>query len=552
VIDPVAVATDLVVDSATGVEVHLRVAGPGARSFAYLIDWHIRVVLALAWFAIAAMTYNRGPSFIPREADAAWLAAVLGPAAAIYFLYHPLLEVAMRGSTPGKRMAGVRIAARDGGAPTVGALLARNVFRLIDSLPLAYGVGLLTVMFTRDHVRIGDLAAGTLLVYNLVGPPPPRAAASGADTTRAQAIREPPPRWTRLDPALESALLQRSTLWRAAAARAERLSTERARDTPDALALVEDYRLLARDLAIARRLIPDSGAREYLEAAYARVHAAVHRSAARPLHALARLFREQIPSIVIELRTYIAGVSALFLLSAGAGFALVHAYPDLIALFASPDMIAAVDRGELWTAGLLNVAPSSVISVQILTNNIVVSLFAFCAGFLFGLGTFYIVGLNGLTLGAVFAFTAQHGLAGKLFAFVLPHGCVELSVMCLSGAAGAAVGEALIRPQAPTRAQSFQMAARSAGKVLVPCVFLLVGCGVIEGYLSPDPDFPLWGRVAVGVGYWVFMLVLLAGGGYGRRRHLMSAGPEGARGDLARQHSSAMVRVESAQALENG
>ena len=81
--------------------------------------------------------------------------------------------------------------------------------------------------------------------------------------------------------------------------------------------------------------------------------------------------------------------------------------------------------------------PSSVLSVQILTNNIVVSLFAYCLGFLFGLGTLYILGLNGLMLGAMFAFVGQHGLAGALFRFVVAHGCVELSVMCLSGAAGA-------------------------------------------------------------------------------------------------------------------
>ena len=124
----------------------------------------------------------------------------------------------------------------------------------------------------------------------------------------------------------------------------------------------------------------------------------------------------------------------------------MHTYPELINLFASPDLIATVERGELWTEGLLNVVPSSVLSLQILTNNIVVSLFAYCAGFLFGLGTFYIVGLNGLMLGAIFAFTRQHGLDDELFRFIVAHGCVELSVMVLSGAAGAAVGEALIRP----------------------------------------------------------------------------------------------------------
>ncbi len=82
-----------------------------------------------------------------------------------------------------------------------------------------------------------------------------------------------------------------------------------------------------------------------------------------------------------------------------AGYALVHRYPELIALFASPELIATVERGQLWTEGLLNIVPSSILSVQILTNNIVVSLFAYCAGFLFGLGTLYILGLNGLMLG---------------------------------------------------------------------------------------------------------------------------------------------------------
>jgi uncharacterized RDD family membrane protein YckC len=200
VIAPGAAAADLVVESATGVDVHIRLAGPGARSLAYVIDWHIRLVLAASWFFIAAFAYNRGPSLLPRAADASWVAAVVAPAAAIYLLYHWVLELSMRGSTPGKRMAGIRISARNGGTPSAGALLVRNVFRLIDSLPLAYGVGLLAVMLTPDHARIGDLAAGTLLVYHDVAPPPPRVAASMADRTRAEAVGELLQRWADLDP----------------------------------------------------------------------------------------------------------------------------------------------------------------------------------------------------------------------------------------------------------------------------------------------------------------------------------------------------------------
>jgi len=320
------------------------------------------------------------------------------------------------------------------------------------------------------------------------------------------------------DQALTNALLKRSEFWRTALARARRLSAGRAATVAEALTAVEDYRLLARDLASARRLIPDSRTREYLEGAYAQAHAAVHRAATHPGYALLSLFRDQIPRVVWELRAHIAWVTGLMCIAGLSGFYLVHTYPDLIGLFASPDLIATVERGELWTEGLLNIVPSSVLSAQIFTNNIVVSLFAFCAGFLFALGTFYIVALNGLMLGAVLAFTAQHGLAGRLLAFMVAHGCVELSVMCLSGAAGAAVGEALIRPGEATRTEAFRSAAMRSGKLLFACVLLLIGCGLIEGYVSPDPDFPVWSRVLIGVGYWLFMLGLLTGWLFGRSR----------------------------------
>ena len=83
--------------------------------------------------------------------------------------------------------------------------------------------------------------------------------------------------------------------------------------------------------------------------------------------------------------------------------------------------------------------------------------------------------------------------------------------MCLSGAAGAAVGEALIRPTHGTRAESFRAAAGESGKLLFACLLLLIGSGFIEGYVSPDPEVPLWARVAIGAGYWLLMIALLRG-----------------------------------------
>ena len=486
---------DLVADSVTGVEVVLPIAGPGARSFAFLIDWCIRSILSVAWFVVSALVHNARWSLAqPLIPDAAWFIFVLTPTAAIFLLYHPVLEISMRGRTPGKRFAGVRIVTRTGWSPGVAALLTRNAFRIIDSFPLVYGVGLLVTMMSREHIRVGDFAAGTVLVYQrqMVSLPDSRVAPTSLART---------PQWA-----------SRSAQWTAATARARRLAESRAEDIGAAAQLADDYRLLAHDLAEARRVMPGTAPHEYLELAYAQTHATLHKPGWNLGHDLLTLFSTEIPEIVRRLRPYILWSSVLFLLTIAAGYLLVRAYPGLIALFASPELIASVSKGRLWTEGLLNVVPSSVLSLQILANNVVVSLVAWCAGFLFGLGTFYILGLNGMMLGAVFAFSALHGLGGSLFRFIVPHGLVEISVMCLSGAAGAAVGEALIRPtRGTTRAESFRAAAAESGKLLSACLLLLVGSGFIEGYVSPDPDVPLWARVAIGVAYWLLMIALLRG-----------------------------------------
>jgi uncharacterized RDD family membrane protein YckC len=151
----------LTVHSVTGVDLTLSIAGPGTRSYAFVVDWHIRLLLSGAWLLAAYYLFN-----VPlklKTAGALW--SVL-PASIIYFLYHPILEVAMRGRTPGKRMAGVRILSRDGGPPSTAALLLRNIFRLIDSLPATYMIGLISCFMTANRVRIGDMAAGTLLVLD--------------------------------------------------------------------------------------------------------------------------------------------------------------------------------------------------------------------------------------------------------------------------------------------------------------------------------------------------------------------------------------------------
>lgn len=279
-----------------------------------------------------------------------------------------------------------------------------------------------------------------------------------------------------------------------------------------ALGAVESYRGLARDLATARRLAPTSRTTAGLESLYAQLHALISRRPRGAMAGLLDLLRSDIPQAARELRSRIAGMALLMSVSGAAGCWLIATFPTLIGLFAGEAMITRVEQGHLWTEGILNITPSSVMSIGILANNIVVSVLAFCAGIFFGLGTLYLVVLNGLMLGAVFAFVHQHGLAGALFSFIIAHGPVELSVICVAGAAGVALGESIIRPTMASRRDSFQACAHRVAPLLLLCAALLVGCGLIEGFVSPDPAFPLASRITIGVSYWAVMWILMSGG----------------------------------------
>ena len=156
-------------DNEDGSPHDMEIAGVGARSYAFIIDWHIRLLLALAWIYCAALFMYEDDALVSlfdeKISNAATTWGVFLPAALLYFIYHPVLEILMHGNTPGKRIAGVRILTLSGAAPGLSKILIRNLLRLVDGFPGVYTVGLLFTIFTSKHVRLGDIVAGTLLVY---------------------------------------------------------------------------------------------------------------------------------------------------------------------------------------------------------------------------------------------------------------------------------------------------------------------------------------------------------------------------------------------------
>ena len=160
-----------------GVELELTLAGIGSRFIAGMLDSLIQFVIGSAGLGVVFALLDGGVAVLVLST----LAFLL------LFGYDVAFEVLAGGRTPGKRATGLRVV-REGGAPVTFLVSAvRNVLRLIDILPFFYGVGMLVVFLTRSNQRLGDLAAGTIVVRERHGDRRPPAAVGTAIAHEAPA-----------------------------------------------------------------------------------------------------------------------------------------------------------------------------------------------------------------------------------------------------------------------------------------------------------------------------------------------------------------------------
>jgi uncharacterized RDD family membrane protein YckC len=147
-----------------GVELELVLAGVGSRLVATLVDMLVKAAVLLALWIIGDSAGGDQGGFV--------VALLIVASFLVWFGYDVAFETLASGRTPGKRAAGLRVV-RLGGAP-VGFLASavRNLLRLVDSLPGMYAVGAVCILFSHRNQRLGDLAAGTLVVRERRAPLP--------------------------------------------------------------------------------------------------------------------------------------------------------------------------------------------------------------------------------------------------------------------------------------------------------------------------------------------------------------------------------------------
>lgn len=223
------------------------------------------------------------------------------------------------------------------------------------------------------------------------------------------------------------------------------------------------------------------------------------------------------PATVQRNFPYIALATALFLLGALIAWWFCWRDPAFMALVVPEELITKVrDRGELWMGSILGYEPLA--SSGLMINNISVALVAIFGGVTMflpeiplltppGVFTVYVLFMNGLLIGAVATLVGQNNLAYPFWAFVFPHGSLELPAIFFAGGAGLLLARAILFPGNYRRPDALRHYGLQAAQLLCGIVPMLVVAGVIEGFFSPSPAVPAVFKYGVGIALFALLVM---------------------------------------------
>ncbi len=253
------------------------------------------------------------------------------------------------------------------------------------------------------------------------------------------------------------------------------------------------YRTTSGDLSRARALKLSSDVQTYLNNLVVRAHNQVYQTDRNRWLDLGRFLWEGFPALIRENILYVVLSTSLFCIPFGFSYYSVIKDPTFAQLevgqgqpLVSEEMWHYIEKKQLWTDQVANFSPPMFSFIA--TNNIKVAIMAFAFGALLGIGTIYVLIMNGLSIGTTLGLCKVHGMEPMLLQFVAPHGVLELTSIFISGAAGLLMGKSLLFPGRYKRSDAFRLSARKALGMFAGTVPLLLIAGCIESFVSPRTD----------------------------------------------------------------
>lgn len=267
------------------------------------------------------------------------------------------------------------------------------------------------------------------------------------------------------------------------------------------------YRSVSADLARARTHQVGNALVQDLQGLASRGYTQIYQGSRRQeWQAAIAFYRWGFPALVQETAGYIALATGLFLLGTIVAWWFAWQDPSFLSLLVPDSLISKVqDKGELWMGSIVGIEPLA--STEIMKNNLSVSFGAVAGGITAGLYTIFLLVFNGLSIGAIATLVGQNNLAYPFWAFVFPHGSLELPAIFLAGGAGLLIARGLVFPGRYRRAEALRIYGSQAAQLMYGVVPLLVIAGTIEGFFSPSPVIPELFKYLVGTGIFTLLIM---------------------------------------------
>ena len=244
------------------------------------------------------------------------------------------------------------------------------------------------------------------------------------------------------------------------------------------------YRQTASDLAAVREDASSKQLAVYLNQLLGRSHNLIYHGHKTEVSGMVRFYGETYPRVFRETLPQTLMALAIFAFTGLASWVVTTHDPGFAHRLLGPGMMETIERRQMWTHSIVGIKPLA--SSGIMTNNLSVAFSTFALGITAGIGTIWMLALNGALIGVIGAATWKAGMALQLWSFVAPHGVLELPAIFISGGAGLEIARGLLFPGLLPRRQSLAQAGGRGARLLLGTIPMLVIAGVIEGFFSPS------------------------------------------------------------------
>ncbi len=266
------------------------------------------------------------------------------------------------------------------------------------------------------------------------------------------------------------------------------------------------YRRATSDLSAVRSDATAQPLADYLNRLVSRAHNFVYSGQRTSVASVWHFLSVEYPRLFRRLWPYVGASVAICLLGALLGTLEAIARPHFMRAVLGPEMVATIERHEMWTKSVLSAKPQE--SSFIMTNNITVTFMVFAGGILAGLPTLFMLFWNGMSVGIISIACAQHGMALDLWSFVAAHGALELPSIFIAGGAGLRIAAGLLFPGTLSRRNALAQAGSDGVRLLAGTIPMLIVAGTLEAFLSPTTaprqvKFAVCALLLTGLSFWL-------------------------------------------------